>query len=136
MSVRAAFVDQLVDIAGPDVHVIGYETNRDEIDRITVMVKQRTITRLPAAANGALRIDYVLTITAPETDAERAETRLDDFVPAFLADLSPYAWIAWTAANKKIDGNNLCYDVDVYVLGTPAGDSQTNADASALPEGK
>lgn len=122
MSVRDTLVQQIRDVVGTTVHVIEYEDNKDEIDRVTIEVKQRRIAPLPEAPIGALRVEYILTVTAPNVDPSKAEPTLDDFVPSFLDDMRPAAWFGWDEANKTIDGQNLAYDITAFVIASPTGD--------------
>lgn len=121
MSVRDALV-AAIRATGTDARVVSVEDNKDELDTITIMVKQRTIRRLPEAPAGSLRIDYVLTITHPATDPAVSEPGLDHFVPELLADLDRHSWIGWSIATKTLDDQNLAYDVECFVVAGPKGD--------------
>jgi hypothetical protein len=117
-SVRDALVDELRRVLGTGVHVVPYQDNVDALDRRTVMVKQTTISPLPEAPAGQLRIDYVLTFISPNVDPGKAERDLDQWVPQTLADLT-MSWLAWTSAEKTLfDPQNVSYDVAVFVLTT------------------
>ncbi len=123
MAVRASLIAAIRGIVGDSAHVIDVEDNKDVPDLITIMVKQRAMARLPEAPNGALRIDYVLSITHPATDPAVSEPALDDYVPGFLTDLNAHrAWLGWTTATKTLDGQNLGYDIDAYVIAGPQGE--------------
>lgn len=123
MSVRDDLVSELRTAAGPGVHVIPWQDSADELDRITIMVKQVSLEPLPAAPAGALQVNYVVTIASASIDAQTAETELDEFVPALLADLAPLSWFAWTTATKVLfQSTHLAYDVDAFVIATPKGD--------------
>ena len=117
-SIRDTLVDELRRILGANVHVIPYQDNADALDRRTVMVKQTTISPLPEAPQGQLRVDYVLTFITPNIDPAKAERDLDQWVPQSLADLA-VSWLSWTSAEKVLfDPQNLAYDVAVFVLTT------------------
>lgn len=121
MSVRRALIEQIKNIVPDEVHVIDYEDNKDVLDKVTIMVKQRALSPLTEAPIGALRVDYVITVTHPATDPAISEPELDEFVPSFVADLSALSWFGWSTATKVLDGQNLSYDIDAYVIATPTG---------------
>lgn len=117
-SVRDRLVAELRSVLGAGVTVIPYQDSVDVLERRTVMVKQQSISRLPAAPSSKLRIDYVLTFISPAQDAATGEADLDQWVPQSLADLD-MSWFAWTGAEKVLfDPLNTAYDVSVYVLTT------------------
>jgi hypothetical protein len=117
-SIRDALVEELRLVLGSRVHVIPYQDNVDALDRRTVMVKQTTISPLPEAPSGQLRVDYVLTFITPNVDPAKAERDLDQWVPQTLADLS-MSWLSWSSAEKTLfDPQNLSYDVQAFVLTT------------------
>jgi hypothetical protein len=117
-SIRDSLVDELRRVLGAGVHVIPYQDNVDALDRRTVMVKQTTISPLPEAPSGQLRVDYVLTFITPNVDPSKAERDLDQWVPQTLADLS-VSWLSWSSAEKVLfDPQNLAYDVQAFVLTT------------------
>jgi hypothetical protein len=117
-SIRDALVEELRKVLGSGVHVIPYQDNVDALDRRTVMVKQTTISPLPEAPSGQLRVDYVLTFITPNVDPAKAERDLDQWVPQTLADLS-MSWLSWSSAEKTLfDPQNLSYDVQAFVLTT------------------
>jgi uncharacterized membrane protein len=121
-SIRDSLVAELQAVLGPDVHVVAYQDATDVLERRTVIVKQQSITRHQAAPMGSLRIDYVLTFVSAAVDPATAEADLDVWVPESLDDLR-MSWFAWTTATKALFGStNLCYDVDAYVLTTPANE--------------
>lgn len=125
MSVREDLIAGIKAVVDPArVAVIGVEDNKDVLDRLTIMVKQRTIAPLAQAPIGALRVDYVLTVTSPAIDPAVAEPELDDFVPDLLNDLSPIPWFGWSEATKILDGQNLAYDISAFVLASPTGEGQ------------
>lgn len=122
MSVRGSLVEEIKKIVGAEVAVIEFEDNKDVLERLTIMVKQRRVVRLQQAPSGALRIEYILTVTAPATDPSQSEPMLDDFVPSFLNDLVALSWFGWDDATKTLDGQNLAYDINAWVLASPVGD--------------
>lgn len=123
-TVRDALVDELKRALGPGVAVIPYQDNVDALERRTVMVKQTTISPLPEAPAGQLRIDYVLTFITPNVDPAKAERDLDQWVPQTLADLN-MSWLAWTSAEKTLfDPQNLAYDVAAFVLTTTTNEEK------------
>ncbi len=124
MSARTSLVDRIQAIVGDEAHVITVEDNKDVLDRMTVMVKQRTLTRLPEAPRGALRVEFVVAVTHPATDPAVSEPELDDFVPAVLSELSELDWFGWTTAEKVLDGQNLSYDIACYVLAGPKNEGR------------
>lgn len=122
MSVRQALVEKVREVVGITAVVLGVEDNKDVLGKITLMVKQRRLLPLPEAPRGAMRLEYVITVTHPATDPAVSEPALDDFVPAFLDDMRPETWFGWTDAVKNTDGPNLAYDIECFVIGSPLGD--------------
>lgn len=123
MNVRAQLIAALKAAAGPTVDIITVEDNQDVLDRVTLMVKQRSIVRLPEAPPGSLRIEYVVSVVHPATDAAVSEPALDGFVPELMAELDRHSWLGWTNASKILDGSNLGYDVEIYVIAGPKGEA-------------
>lgn len=121
MTVRQSLIGEIRKVVGDDVRVIEFEDAKDQLDSITIMVKQRTIGKLTAMPTGALSIGYIVTVTAPQTDPTKAEPELDEFVPSFLSDMDQLTWFGWSTATKTLDGQNLAYDIDCYVIATPTG---------------
>lgn len=93
------------------------ERNLDQLDRITVVWKQRTFRRLAEAPIGSLRVEGTLTIASPLTDIAKAEAQLDDALLELLTDLDSIAGLGWTEARKVTTDNEtyLGYDVDLYI---------------------
>lgn len=120
MSAREGLIAKIVEIVGDDAVVIGVEDNKDALGRITIVVKQRRMLREPAAPNGTLRVEYVISVTHPAIDPAISEPALDDFVPSLLADLDLLSWFGWTDATKVADDQNLGYDIDCWLLAGPA----------------
>lgn len=124
MSIRDRLIEELRAVVGPDdkVHIVGFQDNLDVLDRPTIMLKQLSIAPLPEAPTGGLRIEFVLTFIAPELDPTPAETYLDTWVPATLADLR-MPWFAWTEATKvAYEPLSIAYDVRAFVIATPTNE--------------
>jgi len=121
-TIRDTLTDTLRRVLGPAVHIIPYQDSADELDRLTVMVKQTTVAPLAEAPRGQLRVDVVLTFIHPATDMAIAEPALDQWVPDSLADLHG-SWLTWTLATKRLfQSTRICYDVDAFLLTTIRND--------------
>lgn len=120
MSVRDTLVEKIRSVVGPDVAVIDVEDNRDVLGKITIMVKQRRLLPLPAAPNGAMQVEYLITVTHPALSPAVSEPELDEFVPSFLDDMRTESWFAWTDAVKNSDSINLAYDINAWVIASAA----------------
>lgn len=122
MSVREQLHAEIERIVDGRARVLEYEDSHDDLDVILITLKQRRMAPLEAAPRGALRIDYVITITAPATLPENSERVLDEFVPGLLIDLGRNPWFGWVDAVKVLDGT-LAYDVDVFIIASTDGDA-------------
>lgn len=84
---------------------------------VTVQIKQRSIMRTPQAPNGAHDIEFVLTVTSPSQDLDRAEDQLDDGVNRLVHALDT-AGIKWTNAQKVTNDDRLAYDITLTLTST------------------
>lgn len=96
-----------------------WEPLLDLPDVVSVTMKVRTISRLPAAPLGAYQVDWVLTITAPTTSREGTDPILFDQLIEFVGALDDtdngLSWMGWTEATKTVgdDLERLAYDITV-----------------------
>lgn len=84
---------------------------------ITVQLKQRRIIRTPQAPNGAHDIEFVLTVTSPNMDLDKAEDQLDTAVNVLIHALDD-AGIRWLNADKVANDERLAYDITLTVTST------------------
>ena len=130
MSARSTLVQTLRDIVETDAVVIEVEDNTDALGKITIVVKQRRMQRLAEAPKGALRVEFVVSITHPGVDPAEAEPALDNFVPSLLSEMSSFSWFGWIDAEKVVDEGNLGYDVDCFVIAGPDNTTTQKKEAS------
>lgn len=127
MSARTTLVQTIRDIVGDDAVVIDVEDNGDSLGKVTVMVKQRSIAKIPEAPRAGLAVEFVVSVTHPGVDPAVSEPGLDDFVPSLLAELNAFNWFRWEDATKVADGQNLGYDIDCMVLAGPRNEGREDA---------
>lgn len=119
MSARTTLVQYLRDIVETDAEVVEVEDNTDTLGKITIVVKQRRMLRLAQAPAGALRVEFVLSVTHPGIDPATSEPGLDDFVPSLLSQLNERPGFGWNDATKVADEQNLGYDIDCFLIVGP-----------------
>lgn len=96
-----------------------WEPLLDLPDVVSVTMKVRSISRLPAAPIGAYQVDWVLTITAPTVSREGTDPVLFDqlieFITAIENPANDLGWMGWTEATKTVgdDLERLAYDITV-----------------------
>lgn len=99
-----------------------YEEVEELPDVTTLSLKIRNVTRLPGAPQGAYQVEWVLTITSPYPQRERADSELADDLLQFLHALDEPegpSWLAWTSASKVTasDYNDrLAYDITLTTI--------------------
>lgn len=113
MSPRGQFMRQLSPKLPSKWRLIKFERNVDEIDRVTVLVRQRAVRRFAAAPLGFYETQFVLELIVPQTDMELAEDALDEALFEFLAILDSINPTLWESTNKVLDATTkrLAYDV-------------------------
>lgn len=84
---------------------------------MTVQIKQRRIIRTPQAPNGAHDIEFVLTVTSPHMDLDKAEDQLDTAVNVLIHAIDE-AGIKWTNADKVANEDRLAYDITLTLTST------------------
>ena len=84
---------------------------------VVVQVKQRKLIRTPQAPAGAHDIEFVLTVTSPYQDIDKAEDQLDDSVNIIVHALDD-AGIKWTSADKVANDDRLAYDIALTLTST------------------
>jgi len=124
--------EQLIDVLTPlmpaDWRLIKYQRNIDRIDRLTLIVKQQTIEKLPQAPAGALVTSFTLTLVAPYTDPTKAEDALDAGVMDLLLGLGRMNQTSWSTASKVlVEDTYLGYDVSIKIS-TPVTPDQTESE--------
>lgn len=99
---------------------LDHEPSVDPLPDATMLtLRVRTVSRLPAAPQGAYQVTWVLTITSGYTQRQQADPQLFDDLIDFLnaLDEAPdLSWLAWTGAAKgNIDDerDRLVYDIDL-----------------------
>jgi hypothetical protein len=123
-TVREGLVAAIREVVGDTAEVIDFEDSVDTLGKVTITVRQKRLSPLPEAPNGAMLIEYALTVASPALDVFEAEAELDAFVPSFLDDMRPHSWFAWTEAVKNSEYGQMGYDIDARVLGTPTGEER------------
>lgn len=101
--------------------LVGYEDTIDEPDTTTVVLKLRSVQRLPAAPRGAYLTEWVVTVISSHSDPEKADPGLFDGLINFLDDLDTadgLDWLGWTTAQKVIDSGRLAYDITIQTTTT------------------
>lgn len=99
-------------------HFVGYEDAVDDPDRVTVVVKLRTIERLPSAPAGGYLVEWVVSITAPNTDPGKADPALFDAVLGLVDDLDGIPWLRWSTAQKVLDNDRFAFDITIQTTTT------------------
>jgi len=98
---------------------IPFETLDERADVTSVTMKVAAVRRLPAAGQGTIQVDWVLTVTSPYTSRETADPQLFDDLIEFVIDLDAHpdlAFLRWTEATKTVAGDaldRLAYDITV-----------------------
>lgn len=117
MSAYQTLKDVLEDITPEGWAFKGFEPLEEKPDAVTLTMKVRSVTRLPAAPLGAYQVSWVLTITSDLTSRESADPTLFDDLIDFLAvlDSDPTLhWLGWSSAEKVAAGeefDRLAYDI-------------------------
>jgi hypothetical protein len=94
MSARTDFAEavrtdwaQLPALSG--VHVIATESELDELDRPTALIRLRSIGRGPVAPMSTRVVSLLLTLISPHVDADRAADQIEELGDAALDYLGP-----------------------------------------------
>ncbi|SEM73404.1 hypothetical protein [Cryobacterium luteum] len=95
--------------------IVPYQVTLDSPATVVVMLKQTRIERTAAAPQGAHDIGFTVTISSPHDDFEKAEDALDDQVNTLIHALDGLG-IAWTTAEKVLDGTRLAYDITLTLI--------------------
>lgn len=99
--------------------VVDSERSLDRNDRTTVIVRQREITKNPAAPKASRIVQFVLTIVSRYVGPDNAEDDLDSTVPTLLNTLDGVDGLRWDTAEKvEVGDSRLGYDITVYVTTT------------------
>lgn len=102
----------------------GYEPIDETPDAVTLTMKVRSVTRLPAAPLGGYQVTWVLTITTDLPSRESADPELFDDLIDFLSvlDTDPsLSWLGWSNAEKVAAGeefDRLAYDITLITTTT------------------
>ncbi|MFC5930206.1 hypothetical protein D6T64_05640 [Cryobacterium melibiosiphilum] len=117
MTAREQLVTALTAVIPRTWKLVPYQDNLDTLDRVTLVLKQSTISKAPAAPQGAHIVSYLLTLVTPETDAQKAELALDALVDELLFMLDGITWLTWDTATKvQFSDSNMAYDITVEAL--------------------
>lgn len=95
--------------------IIPEQRSFDDVGKTTVVIKQTTISKLPAAPIGMRSVAFTLTLVSRFTSIAAAEDDLDELVPDLLDHLEALG-IKWSTATKvAVDENYLGYDITVEI---------------------
>ena len=100
-----------------------YEPLSDMPDVVGVTMKIRRVSRLGPAPAGLYQVDWILTITSPNTSRESADPQLFDDLLEFLTALDEaegLGGLGWTSAEKTVgdDYERLAYDITIQTEST------------------
>ena len=117
MTARKQLEVQLRKLIPKAWRLIAYQDSLDAISNVTVMLKQESITKAPAAPQGAHIVTYTVTLIDPATDPKKAELALDENVNDLLYKLDTVEWLTWSRAEKVLFADfNMAYDISVEVI--------------------
>lgn len=116
MSVFQTVADAIESLLPEGWNFTPFEPIAELPDVTSLTLKIRTVSRLPAAPQGAYQVEWVLTVTSPYPSRERADKELADDLLDFLnaLDTTPgLSWMGWTSATKTVgdDEERLAYDI-------------------------
>lgn len=119
-SPRAQLIRQLKPSLPKSWRLIKFEDNLDEIDRITVMVRIQSVSRMPEAPQGFYLTTAVLELLTPQTDLSLAEDSLDVALFDLLDILNTIKPNLWVSTQKVLDAGTkrLAYDVTIHHVTT------------------
>lgn len=97
----------------PEWKVVPSERVPDSLDRPTLVLKQRTIARLPEAPQSHYTVGYFVTVVDDHTDFDAAETALDENVLAVWEYLMSLSNVHPKTATKALFADAyLAYDIE------------------------
>lgn len=97
----------------------------EQIAKPTILIKQLALRPAPAAPNGCLEAEVVVTLASPISSPQRAEDALDDDVLEILTALDEAGMSIWTEARKVVaEDKYLAYDINMTL--TTINERQTD----------
>lgn len=119
MSAHGLLADTLRPLVPASWRIVGVERNLDELEAgtVSVVIKLDSIRRIPEAPNtGRYRAGWTITVVQPHADPELADPAVYDACLALVAALDGIEWIAWTSAQKALEGGRFAFDITVETI--------------------
>jgi hypothetical protein len=121
MSVYKKLQETLEEILPEGWKFTEYEPLQDLPDVTGLTMKVREVRRIPQAPGAGYEVDWVVTVTSPNTSRETADPQLfDDLINLLIAldTLPDLSWLTWTEATKVVgdDLERLAYDITIRII--------------------
>jgi hypothetical protein len=96
--------------------IVPYARNLDALSRTTVMLHATAIRPAPAAPQGAVEVDYVVSVITHLTEPTKASEALDENVLDLMHALDSADWLLIKEATPTEFQKQLAWDITITVI--------------------